>query len=300
MEERCSSMSNVATRQAIYLLGFTPGERAEQAAPRIAGFRLRSTVESNIRCWYVQIDASEFSGPDAEANLENLEWLTPRVLVHQQAVDAIAALGPVLPARFATLFSSLTSLRQHVVQWQNAIVDFFQQVSDKREWGCKVYVRPRTRKPGVVGDSQGDRAQALGRNYLQLRRDEQQAKHRRTELRSTWIDTLEQDIMHRDATVVRRPLVQLDDELAEMGNEYEHDCDKNDDRVERRTLIGNLAILAYDQAWPELADLIRSSQSNERCKELEECDEAVEVELTGPFVPYSFCPSLPSLQPGSA
>ena len=44
---------------------------------------------------------------------------------------------PVLPARFATLFTSIDSLQRFVLEHREAITGFFAQLGDQREWAVK-------------------------------------------------------------------------------------------------------------------------------------------------------------------
>ena len=45
--------------------------------------------------------------------------------------------APVLPARFATLFTSVDSLQQSVLEHREAIAGFFAQLGDQQEWAVK-------------------------------------------------------------------------------------------------------------------------------------------------------------------
>ena len=54
-----------------------------------------------------EVERREFCGQAAEARLEDLEWLGPRVCRHEAAIEEVMRQTPVLPARFATLFTSI-------------------------------------------------------------------------------------------------------------------------------------------------------------------------------------------------
>lgn len=269
-------MTNLATDTAVYLLGFAPVGGGASDLPPHDGFRIQSIVHADVRCWYVEMDTAEFAGPAAAANLEDLDWLTPRVLAHQQAVEMLSELGPLLPARFATLFSSLPALCHHVDHWRDAIHDYFARVGDKREWGCKVYARAAHQPPELAESPDADGAPARGKNYLLLRREAQQDRQRRSDRWATWIDDLQAQLETQGAAVVRRPLVRLD-----QSDQTRH-------------LIGNLAVLADAPDWPNLLNVVRTYEASIVQPE------QIEVEVAGPFVPYSFCPSLPSIQANAA
>ena len=56
-----------------------------------------------------EVERGEFCGDAAEARLEDLEWLGPRVCRHEAAIEEVMSQTPVLPARFATCSLPLTS-----------------------------------------------------------------------------------------------------------------------------------------------------------------------------------------------
>jgi hypothetical protein len=84
-----------------------------------------------------QVELGEFCGEAAEARLQDLAWLTPRVLRHETVIEELMSRTPVLPARFATLFTSVDSLRRSVLENRAAITGFFTQLRDKQEWAVK-------------------------------------------------------------------------------------------------------------------------------------------------------------------
>jgi hypothetical protein len=79
----------------------------------------------------------EFCGEAAEARLQDLAWLGPRACRHAAVIEEVMRQTPVLPARFATLFTSLDSLQQAVYEHREAITGFFDRLGDKQEWAVK-------------------------------------------------------------------------------------------------------------------------------------------------------------------
>lgn len=117
-----------------------------------------------------EVPREEFCGSQAEAHLQDLAWLAPRVWRHQAVVEQILRQGPVLPARFATLFVSLDSLQRFVCGHRAAIVEFLAELGDRREWAVKVF-RDRTHLRRRVA---GGKAPS-GRRYLEARRVQAEA-----------------------------------------------------------------------------------------------------------------------------
>lgn len=255
--------------KAIYLIGFTHVSSGKAVNCEPIGALLSTGREGEIRFWYIELDKSEFSGTEAEANLENIQWLTPRVLAHQQAVDAIAELGPTYPARFATLFSSVDVLQQNIRQWSKALTEYFRKVDGKREFGLKVFATQsldfnQTHKNAADVDSGG-------RGYLLARRVESEAKKKRAETISKIVADVSDSLIDLGADVSLRSLVTL--------------ADPDDDR----TLIGNIAIL-IDNGRESIIKKVANAYSGQ-------VDSLTKIETltSGPWAPYSFCPDLQSV-----
>ena len=83
------------------------------------------------------VELEEFCGESADTRLQDLAWLGPRVCRHEAVVEEINHCVPVLPARFATLFTSLDSLQRFVLERRDAVARFFAQLGDQREWAVK-------------------------------------------------------------------------------------------------------------------------------------------------------------------
>lgn len=140
-------MSGSETAYYLYCLG--PSERL----PRItaagvdegSGVFLCSCGE--IGAVLSEVSLEEFRGETAEARLEDLTWLGPRVCRHETVVEEVMRHSPVLPARFATLYTSLDSLKEFVLRHRTAIAEFFSAIGDQQEWAVKgLLVRARARE----------------------------------------------------------------------------------------------------------------------------------------------------------
>jgi hypothetical protein len=94
-------------------------------------------VCGETRAVYSQVELGEFLGESAEAHLQDLAWLGPKVFRHEAVIERFMSQSPVLPACFATLFSSLDSLEQFVLEHRNAIAGFFSELGTKQEWAVK-------------------------------------------------------------------------------------------------------------------------------------------------------------------
>jgi hypothetical protein len=121
------------------------------------------------------VPLQDFSGPEAEARLQELAWLKPRVYRHQEVIAQVMRYSPVLPARFGTLFSSLKVLAELMKRHYQEITGFLRKVADQEEWAVKVLLNRATAREQLFSQSlaqqEGQLASlAPGQRYLEEQR----------------------------------------------------------------------------------------------------------------------------------
>ena len=122
-----------------YLYGLTSGAPGTKVSVIGVDGRRPVTVRAcgEIGAIVSEVDRSEFCGDAAEACLGDLAWLGPRVCRHEAAIEEVMGQTPVLPACFATLFTSIDRVQQYVSEHRRSIAGFFSQLGDKQEWAVK-------------------------------------------------------------------------------------------------------------------------------------------------------------------
>ena len=80
---------------------------------------------------------ADFSGPAAEAKMEDISWLGIRAWRHEAVIEQAMAHSPVFPARFGTIFSSLENLEGLQRKHGSTISQFLDRMTDHEEWGIK-------------------------------------------------------------------------------------------------------------------------------------------------------------------
>ena len=83
------------------------------------------------------VPLEDFIGSSADERLQDLSWVGPRALRHEQVIEEVMQNSPVLPARFGTLFSSRESLLALVENNYAKIDQFLDHIKDKEEWAVK-------------------------------------------------------------------------------------------------------------------------------------------------------------------
>ena len=151
---------NEAPNSAFYLYGFTRSDQAPNGAasqpPRTArispsapGTRLVDVAgideqrppflsgHGDLAAILSLVAREEFCGPVADTHLQDLAWVGPRVCRHQAVLEEAMHLAPILPARFGTLFSSIEALDRFMDQHRATIAGFLERVAGQEEWAVK-------------------------------------------------------------------------------------------------------------------------------------------------------------------
>lgn len=119
---------------------------------------------------YSLVELGEFLGASAEARMQDLAWLGPRACRHEAVIEHVMSRAPVLPARFATLFSSLESLEQFILEQGGAITGFFSELGEKQEWAVKGLLDREGALQGLFDPAAEELAGSPGTRYFQEKR----------------------------------------------------------------------------------------------------------------------------------
>jgi hypothetical protein len=179
------------------------------------------------------------------------------------------ARAPVFPARFATLFSSPESLERMLGIHYETVVRFLDYMRGKEEWAVKGFL-DRAKAEDDLFVSQCQRS-ALSRSpgvrYLQ----EQRLRAGVGKEVSTWLNAVAADIKK------------------EVQNKAVGTCEK---RLQHREVSGRESDMAFN--W---AVLLRKEELEQFRGWVEQTNskflgKGLTIEMTGPWPPYSFRPSL--------
>ena len=82
--------------------------------------------------------------------MKDLSWLGPRARRHEAVIEECARDTPVLPARFGTIFSSLDSLGRLIAKHRDTISRFLDRMENKDEWSVKGLMDTSKAKETVI------------------------------------------------------------------------------------------------------------------------------------------------------
>jgi hypothetical protein len=217
-----------------------------------------------------QVERSLFEGPQAETNLADLNWLTPKVLAHQHALDLISSISPLYPMSFGTLFSSIEALESVMALNEEGLEKYFLATAGTQEWGVRIVVSwPAAVKAYQIQfPEKADGSEGSGSNYL---RQQKRIRERDERVRD-WIQT---DLRAIDARLTELSVETFSRRIQAAGSDKDQEC------------MANLALLIQRVRAKELIDWVDRFNSGSK-----QAHGIISLVLTGPWPLLSFCPVL--------
>ncbi|GAQ52005.1 GvpL/GvpF family gas vesicle protein [Streptomyces acidiscabies] len=200
-----------------------------------------------------RVPEEDFAEEPLRRRLEDLDWLTETAHAHERVVDALTTVTTPLPLRLATVFRDDSGVRTMLEQGEARFRHVLERIAGRVEWGVKVYVARAAPREVPTPVS--------GRDYLRQRR------------RAALSD---EDSWHR----------------AELFSEKLHSalC-SHADAVRLRPPQNSPASPAGQNVF-NAAFLVRrelSASFVEITDDVQDAENGIRVELTGPWAAYSFC-----------
>ena len=220
------------------------------------------------------VSIDDFCGPEAERNLNDLGWVSERALRHQRVIEQGFRRTSVLPARFGTVFSSLTALERFIEANRLMINDYLDRVQDREEWGLKALLERSTANKWLIAQivtrASSEAPASPGLRYIHQRRSEAAAEKQ-----------LERWLLGACESVARS----LDDYASDRRQRRILDSAIPDPS---RELVLNLAALIPRGRREDLIAHIENINT-------ERAEQGLSFVLNGPWPPYSFYPPLVTL-----
>ncbi len=280
---------------ALYLLGFSPKLHLHNASHGTGrqGLNLpmedpmAEVIDTNILtlleqfgieklevgpvwAWFKRIERADFEGPAGEKNLADIHWLTPRVIAHEKVVEQLSLQSAFYPARFGTLFSNEPRLNAFVEQFSDRLLSFFQRVKGKKEWGLKFFGN-HAQAAMVLAEREGIVQQGVpvgGAKYLKLKQLQRESSKAKSEFFTATLRGAVQSLGSQFTEFITRPIHATTQEAAQGE------------------LLSNIAVLVSNDQSDQIVLWA------ERWNSTNPTSSGIQVELTGPWPAYSFCPSL--------
>jgi hypothetical protein len=126
----------------VYAIADHPGGGEVFLPGGVAGTAVRCVGAAGLAVLASDVDLAEFGEAALRRNLENLAWLEEVARAHHNVVNAAARLFPVLPARFATVYSGDVTMVHAFAERAGQLRAALARVGGRMEWGVKAYAVP--------------------------------------------------------------------------------------------------------------------------------------------------------------
>jgi hypothetical protein len=268
---QCDVPISVETaRRVIYLYGFV---RAETAID-LQG--IETLAIEGVAAVFGRVWGNEWDSADTENNLQDTDWLLPRVWQHGQVVEAVNSQSTVLPARFGAVFTSEVALEDFMALRVGEIDQFLERITGHEEWSLKSYLDLERAEAWLTAS---DPELAELRNSLSANRGKRYFQEKRLHAS---VEKLAGKSSRSAAAGVHdqlRPLaVDVRELRLQVSTETKHEMIRHD-----AWLVPQCAI---DEFHGQLERL-----------QAEHLEQGLVLESSGPWPPYSFTPYLGESSP---
>jgi hypothetical protein len=227
----------------------------------VGGGAVRTVEAGGVAAVVSDVDRGEFEERALEERLEDLEWLTATARAHHHVVDALGRDHLVAPLALATVYFDDDRVRAVLADGRETFTAVLDQLAGRAEWGLKVYGRPgAAREQEAAAGKPRSGAEYLRRRRQALREGD------------TALDVAREAAGEVDEAVTALSVASRSHRLQDATLSGESD-----------PMVLNRAYLVPVERTGALRELVAARGGDAR----------VRVELTGPWVPYSFAQAAP-------
>ncbi len=253
---------------------FTQPEcRVEGIGPGVdPRFPVELVREGPIAALTSRVDLHRFNPERLQGKTaEDLQWLSRTATRHHEIICQAAARSAVLPLRLGTVFRSRDSLQGILVRCRSTVVAFLKRLGQQQEWGVKLYLRQRRWEPasGHLGLPPPHylEPQRTGTAYLTQKKAQLES---RRELRAG----------------IQRAIQEVEQHLAGKAVESRRIRNLPADLTGRNEeMVFNAAFLLPVSARTGWLETVQNLDHEVQ-------GQGLVLEVSGPWPPYHFCPSL--------
>ncbi|TYB41323.1 GvpL/GvpF family gas vesicle protein [Actinomadura chibensis] len=133
-----------AADTAVYLYGVARGlDPAElRGASGVAGAPVRGVVAGGLTALVSTVRLAEYGESALRANLEDLAWLEATARAHHDIVDRAAHAAPTAPVRIATIYRDDARVAEVLATQAERFRSVLDRLTGRTEWGVKAWADP--------------------------------------------------------------------------------------------------------------------------------------------------------------
>lgn len=229
----------------------------------VGGGPVRAIAAGELTAVVEDVGLAEFGEQALRRNLEDLAWLSATARAHHHVIGALAPLGPLVPIRLATVYSSDGGVAAMLADRDADFRAVLSRIRGRQEWEVKAQAagRPEPQDASAGAEAPASQEAGAGAAYLQRRRGQLTAQK----------DARRQ--MLADAETIHAAL----SEQAAGARLHPPQAPQ---------LTGTKALMVLNAAY--LVDEERGAEFGSVVAALAERYPGVKLELTRPWPPYSF------------
>jgi hypothetical protein len=230
--------------------------------------------EGDINAAVSLVPLQEFGTRPLEHGIGDLEWVAPRVLIHERVIEEIMVAYPVMPMRFGAIFAGRDRIYELLRVNQAEIIRFLSDIAYKEEWGVKGYINGvrleealKTLSPTLQADEVKLKEVSPGQAYLVRKKRDLAVKDGLSGRAMQIAEEVFQGLVAPAVKGVRNKALKLE-EVEEQGE-----------------MILNAAFLVRKSDIGIFQKQVKDTEEKYR-------SQGLTLSLTGPWPPYNFCPVL--------
>ncbi|MBB2911612.1 hypothetical protein FHS43_002885 [Streptosporangium becharense] len=240
----------------LYAIARDAGPAPPDDVPGVAGAPVRTITHDDLVAYVSPVPLDLFGEEPLRRSLEDLDWVGETARAHHRVVEAVARRAPTAPVRLVTIYSAEEQVRDLLHRRHDDLTAVLARVAGRREWGVKVYADPAGSSPAAEEPADTGRP---GTAYL---------RRRQAGLRS-------RDDAWRAAVAYAEHAHAVLASVAVAAHRHRPQDPQLSGRDDWMVLNG--AYLVGEDRDEEFAAAVDALRG-----------QGVEVELTGPWAPYSF------------
>lgn len=229
----------------------------------VGGTPVRAIASAGLTAIASDVGLDEFGEDALRVNLEDMAWLETTATAHHRVIEAVSRAQPVVPMRLATVFSGDAKVCEMLGERGDDLREVLRRISARQEWGVKAYAAGTPGAEAAAGPTTGPArgTAGSGAEYLRRRRDELAASKQA-----------------RQEAVVSAELVH--EALSRLA------CASRLHPPQAPVLAATKAPMILNGAY--LLDEAAARRFGEMVERLAAQHPALQLQLTGPWPPYSF------------
>jgi hypothetical protein len=139
------AVNGVSTSKIVWVYAVTGGSSAAElpGLTGVGGEPVRMVPAAGLHAVVSSVDATAFGEDALPGLLADLPRAETVGRVHHQVIESVAAAGPVVPLRLATVYPDDSTIRSLLAEHRTDLADLLATFRDTQEWGLKVYLEPR-------------------------------------------------------------------------------------------------------------------------------------------------------------